>query len=188
MKEIWKDIEGYDGRYQVSNLGYVRRVHIYRYSEPFKVLAIRKARNGYLRVGLCNNSKVKFVSIHRLVAETFIPNPNNYSCVNHIDGNKENNRCDNLEWCTHSYNNKEAYRLGLAKISKQKIERMRILGLNSGKKVIQKDFDNNIINIFNSTCEASRKTGICQTSISAYCRGKIKKTGKYIWEYLEKER
>lgn len=168
-------------------MGRVRRVHIYRYSEPFKILAIKKERNGYLRVGLSKNNKIKFYGVHRLVAETFIDNPNNYPCVNHIDGNKENNKTINLEWCTHSYNNKEAYRLGLAKISKKQIERVRELGLNSSKKVIQKDYNNNIINTFNSTCEASRQTGICQPSISACCRGKIKQAGKYIWEYLEKE-
>lgn len=116
--EIWKPIPGYEGLYEVSNLGRVRSI---KYFNPAnnkiyirtRVLKPSKHENGYLRVGLCKNCKEKKFRIHRLVGMVFISNPNNYLEINHIDGNKENNCVSNLEWCTREYNIKEACRLGL---------------------------------------------------------------------------
>lgn len=97
--EIWKDIDGYDGFYQVSNLGNVRS------SKTKQNIYYSDTNKGYFRVNLYKNKKRKSYSIHRLVAEYFLDNPNNYPCVNHKDCNKKNNRVDNLEWCTYKYNN-----------------------------------------------------------------------------------
>ena len=80
--------------------------------------------------GICckiknKKGEIKICSLHRLMAETFIPNPNNYPIINHINGDKQDNRVENLEWCTFSYNNKEAYRLGLRKVSEKTIKQFK---------------------------------------------------------------
>lgn len=114
MNEIWKDIKGYEGIYQVSNLGRVKALERVWYSgrngctkrtKPEHIMKYRLAKNtGYCLLKLVKNGVEKHVLVHRLVAETFIPNPNNLPEVNHIDGNKENNCVDNLEWCTEKEN------------------------------------------------------------------------------------
>lgn len=117
--EIFKDVKGYEGLYKVSNLGKVislkRKINngsSYRLSKDYVMKSYDNGW-GYLRVCLRNNNKQKFYLIHRLIAEHFIPNPNNFNVVNHIDGNKKNNKISNLEWCDHSHNNKHAFRTGL---------------------------------------------------------------------------
>ena len=100
-REQWRDIEGYDGMYQVSDLGRVRS----RYSGEWRVIKFKKHRNGYLRVDLYKDKKVKCYLIHRLVASAFIPNDDDSkTIINHIDESKQNNRVSNLEWCTIQYN------------------------------------------------------------------------------------
>lgn len=100
MKEIWKDIVGYEGLYQVSNLGRVKSLNY-----GGKIMGVTTLPKGYLKIGLTKNKIRKYYFIHRLVAETFIPNPNNYPCVNHKDCNTSNNCINNLEWITHKDNN-----------------------------------------------------------------------------------
>ena len=99
MTEIWKNIEGYEGKYQVSNFGQVKSM-----IGQEKVLHPKKHRNGHLQIGLHKDKKRKTMYIHRLVAQAFIPNPDNLPCVNHKDENPNNNNVDNLEWCTQKYN------------------------------------------------------------------------------------
>lgn len=135
MKEIWKTIQGYENRYEVSNLGRVKSLErIDRYNRKIeeKILAPRKHTGGYLRVQL---SKKDFY-IHRLVAEAFIPNPENKSQVNHIDGNKRNNRVDNLEWNTPLENNLHAIRTGLSK--KDRDFMIKMANCENHKKAIAK--------------------------------------------------
>lgn len=117
--EIWKDIKGYEGLYLVSNLG-----------DVYSCLSNKKLKpgsdNGYLKVNLCKNNKVKQFTVHRLVALAFLPNENNYPCVNHKDENPSNNNVNNLEWCTYKYNNN--YGSIRERISKT------LKGKNAGKK------------------------------------------------------
>ncbi len=94
--EQWKPIEDYNGKYFVSNFGNIKS---YKYNAP-KLLKQRKDNYGYLRVALVNGKEVRELKVHRLVAKAFISNPYNKPTVNHIDGNKENNRVENLEWAT----------------------------------------------------------------------------------------
>lgn len=101
--EIWKDIEGYEGKYQVSNLGNVRSLR-FRNQNFSKDLTQKTNNKGYKVVNLTDNSKNKPALVHRLVAMAFIDNPNNFPVVNHKDENPQNNHVDNLEWCTYSYN------------------------------------------------------------------------------------
>ena len=115
MKEIWKDIDEYEGIYQISNYGRCKRFYK---SKPEKILKPVKGSYGYMFYTLAKNGNIKTFRIHRLVALYFIDNPNNYPEVNHIDGNKENYSIGNLEWCTRSQNMKHGHELGLIFINK----------------------------------------------------------------------
>lgn len=109
--EQWKDIKNYEGKYQISNLGRVKSLKKWsgnKYNPKWvyqdRILHPSNNGNGYLIIGLKKNNIRKNYYIHRLVAEHFIDNPNNYKEVNHLDYNKENNKADNLEWCTRKEN------------------------------------------------------------------------------------
>ena len=170
MKEIWKDIEGYEG-YQVSNMG---RVRSFKYGKV-RILKPVANKNGYLKVQLYKNNSLKTIFIHRLVAMAFIPNPNNLPQVNHKDEDKTNNIVSNLEWCDAKYNSN----YGTAR--KRMIEKIQ-------KVVIQIDKNTNvIINIFPSLMEAKRQTGYNHGHICKCCKGKLKTTGGYKWSYKDSQ-
>lgn len=103
MREIWKDIKGYKDKYQVSNLGNVKSLN-YNQTHKEKLLKLFQNTNGYYQIDLWKNNKGKKCLVHRLVAETFIDNPNNYPIINHKDENPLNNCAENLEWCDAKYN------------------------------------------------------------------------------------
>ena len=169
MKETWKDIEGYEGLYQVSNLGRVKSLFRYK-----KQLKLEITKNGYVRIMLCKNKKRKRHLVHRLVAEAFIPNPNNLPCVNHKDENKQNNCVDNLEFCTSKYNCNYGNRN--TRISK-----------NSKKQINQYDLDGNFIQSWHSIKEASDFYNISASAI-VLCLENIHNTcGGYIWKYCKGE-
>lgn len=114
MNEIWKDIKGYEGIYQISNFGNVKSLDRYVFAgnganHKYQHIKERKLKlNGgekYIQVILCKNGKTKPFLVHRLVAEAFIPNSDNLPCVNHKDEDTKNNNVNNLEWCTYKYNN-----------------------------------------------------------------------------------
>jgi hypothetical protein len=173
MQEIWKDIKALDNKYLISNMGKIRS-----YLHKNHNLSTHYNNSGYEVIVI----KKKHFSIHRLVAEAFVPNPNNYVFVNHIDGNKHNNKFNNLEWCTKSYNEKEAYRLGLKTPTLPNLGKTGILSARS-KKVYQFNKEHILINCYNGVREASRKTNILSSCISDCCRGVQKTAGGYIWKY-----
>lgn len=112
MKEIWKDIEEYEGLYQISNLGRVKSFpRKGTHTTKERIIKFAKSNKGYLIAILKNNDVQKAFSVHRLVAKAFIPNPNNLPQVNHKDENKENNNVNNLEWCDNWYNSHYGTRL-----------------------------------------------------------------------------
>ena len=111
--EIFKDIVGYKGLYQISNLGNVKSLHCNK--EKIMKLTIRSKNYPYYFVGLLKNGKRKYFAVHRLVAQAFVNNPNNYNQVDHLDGNKLNNNANNLEWVTPKENTNRAWQKGLAK-------------------------------------------------------------------------
>ena len=111
MKEIWKPITGFEGLYNVSNFGNVKSCNRTRKSKANslaivkeRMLKLNTDKDGYKSVALCLNGKLYYRRVHRLVAEAFIPNPNHYTLINHIDENVSNNIVSNLEWCSPSYN------------------------------------------------------------------------------------
>lgn len=119
--ENYLEIPGYEGLYEIDHFGNIRSLdkkvknkNGYRIING-KILKAKLDNHGYLKIGLTKNNKQKFYFIHKLVALTFLPNPNNYPIINHIDGNPLNNYVENLEWCTYSHNIKHAYDNGLKK-------------------------------------------------------------------------
>lgn len=142
MEEIWKDIKDYEGLYQISNLGKVKRLVSVKCKKE-RFLSITKDKKfGYCRVMLCKNNKTKRFLIHRLMAEHFIPNPENKLCIDHINGIRDDNRIENLRWCTHKENNN----FPIAR--KHNSESQKLLRLNSDwvkknkdaiKKAMQRD-------------------------------------------------
>lgn len=174
MKEIWKPVVGYEGVYEVSNLGRVKSLPRWHengrcgYMTKGKILK-QRLNKGYLCVTLIQNNKRKHCDVHRLVAKAFIPNPNNYPCVNHKDENPNNPRWDNLEWCTVAYNN--SYGTKLERQSKA-----------TSKKVYQYSLDGELIKIWNSVKECT-ENGFQGTHVSGCCLGKGKTHKNFIWSY-----
>lgn len=166
MQEIWKDIKGYEGLYKISNYGNVKSLNYHRTGKE-QLLKPTLQNNGYFYVWLYKPLK-RFL-IHRLVAEAFIPNPDNLPQVNHKDEDKTNNHVDNLEWCSLLYNIR--YGTGL----KRKIA-------NRCKKVYQYNLDGELVNEFESTQECARN-GFSQGNIASCCRGERKTYKGYRWSY-----
>lgn len=144
MEEIWKDIDGYEGIYQVSNMGRVKSFDM-EVKYPTGTVRIQKGRilrpgsnMGYPRVNLCKNSISTPKLIHRLVAIAFIPNPANMPEVNHIDGIKANANVNNLEWVTGSGNMKHAHKTGLNSFKVQSDTRKAIIMLDKDGKELRK--------------------------------------------------
>lgn len=169
MSEIWKEIEGYPS-YMVSNMGRVKSLN-YRRSGKEGIMSPRISGNGHLKVTLRNIDGLKDYLVHRLVAQAFIPNPNNLSELNHKDEEKTNNCIDNLEWCDRRYN--VNYGNNAPKI---------ILS----KPIIQYSLDGYMLKVWDSISDAqkevpkTRKIGDC-------CQGKRNKAGGYVWKYYDKE-
>ena len=178
--EIWKEIEGYEGKYSVSTEGNIRNNNTGAQLKPGRT---GKKRN-YHTVVLYGKSKKdrKSWSVHRLVAQAFIPNPQNKPQVNHIDGNPSNNNLENLEWCTNSENQKHAFRLGLQKPA---IHRLGVKGKDNpnSKKVHQFTFEGEYIKTYHSVTEASLQNNINTAGIVLTCQGKRGKCGGYKWSY-----
>ena len=176
--EIWKPIEKYEGRYEISNLGRVRSLdrfvnHDNKGFKSFrkgKIISSGKTRDGYLFVGLSKAGKRKQYFVHSLVAQAFIPNPNNYPQVNHKDEDKTNNKVSNLEWCTSKYNSN--YGARNEKIAKK-----------MGKKVIQLTLDGQAVHVWSSAHECAR-AGFNFGSVCACCRGERNTHKGYRWKYV----
>ena len=173
MQEIWRDIIGYEGRYQVSDLGNVKSLFRHK-----KILKPAKDKDGYLKVVLYKDGERKNFFVHRLVAETFIPNPENKPEVNHDDGNKENCCVSNLYWATKSENMQHAFKNGLHKIIKGSEHVL-------SRKVNQYDLQGNLIKTWDCIMDIERELGIKTSNICACCKGKRKTLHKYIWQYKD---
>lgn len=196
VKEVWRDIKGYEGYYKVSNLGNVKSVDRVinnggvKYTAKGKLLKLQHNGHGYYQVSLSKKGKRKSYKVHRLVAEAFIPNTRKLNHINHIDGNKLNNNVTNLEWVTQQENNQHAWDKGLNKnTAKQRetakqwckenrdkmvkgMQRVRVKCLNNGK-------------VYNSITEASEDLGIEGKYISRVALGQRNHTFGYKFERLD---
>ena len=163
--ETWRAIAGYKGLYEVSDIGRVKSLGNNKYRKE-KILTPGKNTGGYLRIGLSKDGHTKYLLVHRLVAEAFIPNPNNLETVNHKDEVKTNNTVSNLEWMSREDN--VAY-------SRPQWEKrsVQMFDKSTGE----------LLATFPSLMEAERVTGIDDRSISKCCNGKLKTHKGYIWRY-----
>lgn len=171
---IWKVIEDYPN-YSISDTGIIKRNAYARIDRLGRKTNIKEQtlklyidKDGYYRTMLIKDGKNHFIPIHRLVAQTFIPNPNNLPVVNHKNEEKKDNRVENLEWCTIKYNNCYG-------------ERLKRVSLASGKKII--GYDENISMTFNSAQEAGRTLGVSGSNISECANGKYKQAYGFIWRW-----
>ena len=183
--EEWKDVKGYEGLYQVSDLGNVRSLN-YKNTGEIKEMS-QSIKDGYCVLRLCKNKTASMYRVHRLVAEAFIDNQDGLPIVNHIDGNKTNNHVSNLEWCTQQHNMKHAFTNGLCEQTKeaavvnvrkaQESHKKPVRCITTGKE-------------FGSIYEAATYYGMHNGSnIINCCRGKRKSAGKLngvklCWEYI----
>ena len=180
MVEIWKDIAGYEGKYQVSNLGNVKSLR-YRGSNFSKNLTPKTNNDGRLWVELAGGSKPKQFLVHRLVAMAFIPNPNGYAEINHKDENPQNNVVNNLEWCTRQYNVSYYYDRH-PHPARPHVGRKH--GCLTMLQVDQFSKDGAFVKRWDNSREIYVQTGMSDWSISQCCRGKRKSAYGYIWRYV----
>ena len=183
MNENWKPVKGFEEFYEVSSLGRVRSLCFlgYRRKAP-KILKPCKDRGGYLMVNLCKNGKLITKKVHRLVAEAFLPNPLNLPQINHRNELKDDNRLENLEWCTAKYNaNFGTRNERVAKAMKGK----HVNRPDQSKRVLQFDLEGNLVRTWPSLMEVSRQTGWSCGGISMACLGEHKTAYHYIWRYAQ---
>jgi len=181
-EEIWKPVINFEYLYECSNFGRVRSIGKDGRGFRSRILNGYKNEFGYLVVSFVGLNNSKKLKIHRLVASSFIPNPENKRTVNHKNGIKTDNRVENLEWCTHSENHLHSYR-----VLGRKPGMSGITGVlnKKTKKVAQLDSENgNIIKVFNGRLEAAKILGINAKHISAVSVGKRKRCGGFSWKYV----
>ena len=160
--EVWCPINGYEGLYEVSDQG---RVKSLKFGKE-RILKPVRTPKGYLIINLYKNGEMKSYRIHRLVAKTFIPNPDNLPEVNHKDENKENNSVQNLEWCDSKYNNNYGTRTD-----------------RCSKPVLQFTKDGEFVKEWKSTIDVQRNLGYFHNNISYCCTGRYKSAYNFIWKY-----
>lgn len=177
MSEEWKDIEGFEGIYQISTYGRVRSCDRYVKNSnsgyrfvPSQILSGYKDKDNYCGIVLYNQRKHKNCKVHQLVAKAFIPNPNGYREINHKDENPSNNNVDNLEWCDRRYNNTYNGRA------------IRV-GITQSKKINQYAKSGELIKQWSSSREPQKALGYASGNIIKVCKGKAHTAYGYVWKY-----
>lgn len=178
MKEAWKPVKGYENYYEVSNLGRIKSLartvswknragNISSRQDGEKIIAPDVLQTGYVRVKFRVGGIVKAYSVHRIVAEHFIDNPSGKPCVNHKDGNRTNNKVNNLEWCTYSENNLHEWRV----LGKKSYNSRKIKCVSSG-------------DVFNSVSDAAKYIGVCKQTLFNAMRNNNGACKGFIFEFI----
>lgn len=194
--EIWKDVPGFDGDYKASTRG---RIKSFKGNTPIIMSLHTNKRTGYVYVGLCKDGEVHTTTVHRVVAETFIPNPDNLPCINHKDENKENNYIENLEWCSYQYNLTYGTHTERAKetrkargsdkfLYKYSIENRDYINKRiketQGKRVAKIDKNSGeVLKIYDSISDAEKENKC--SHVSECTRNVRNESGGYIWQLEE---
>jgi hypothetical protein len=165
--EVWRDVPGYEGLYQVSNLGRIKRLFC-NGNENF--LQGKHDKDGYITVILSRKQTKKYCRLHRLIAKAFIPNPGGKAEVNHKDRNKRNNEVSNLEWVTPAENTRHCIDTGRP---------------THKRAILQYTKDMELIAVWDSLKEAAKQLNIGDSNICSCCAGRLKTSGGYIWRYKE---
>ena len=167
-EEIWCPIKGFENIYEVSDQGRVKSVG---YGKE-RILKPGRDGSGYLQVNLCKNGEKKMCKVHRLVAQTFTPNPDNLPQVNHKDENKENNSVQNLEWCDSKYNINYG-------------NRNQMVSIKLSKPVLQYTKSGVFVREWKSARDVQRNLGYFNNNISNCCNGRYKYAYDFIWKYKD---
>lgn len=170
QEEIWKPVVGYEGLYEVSNLGKVRSLNYLKQRGRIELMKPLLVWDGHLVISLSKEGRARKKLVHRLVAEAFIPNPLMLPQINHKNEIKDDNRVENLEWCTLSYNIQYGTRISR-------------IGQSNRIPVLQYSEKGEFVARYNSIVEAEKRTGISHAHIIQCARGQRKSTGGYKWEY-----
>ena len=166
--EIWCPIKGYEGQYEVSDQGRVRSL---KFGKE-RILKTGITPQGYLFVSICKNGEQKKCKVHRIVAQAFIPNPDNLPEVNHKDEDKTNNSVSNLEWCDRKYN--QNYGTGIQRMAEK-----------HSKPVLQYEKDGKFVKEWKSASDVQRNLGYFHNSISSCCTGRYKSAYGFIWKFKD---
>lgn len=196
--EEWRDVVGYEGLYQVSNLGRVKSLSRKMkrgsgiWNKPIKIMTPPINGRGYHHVTLFSeDGKRRIRCVHQLVAESFIDNPHNYDCIDHINTNKMDNRAENLRWCNHKMNMNNP--ITKAYIDKKRKtycfedwyrEKQRY-NQPYGKQVLQFNLDESFVKEWKTISEAARSMKTSTQAISRCCNGIVKTSNGYIWRFKE---
>ena len=168
MEEIWCPIKGFEGQYEVSDQG---RVKSLKYGKE-RILKPGRMPKGYLFVNICKNGEKKTCKVHRLVAQTFIPNPDNLPEVKQKDGDRENNAVQSLEWCDRKYNVNYGTR------NQRQAEKL-------SKPILQYTKSGKFVREWKSTYDVERNLGYFHSCISYCCTGKLKYAYNFIWKFKD---
>lgn len=190
--ELWKSVVGYEGLYEVSNLGRIKSLarqetftsalgKIVKRSRKGRII-IQSESKGYSRAHMCKNGIVKIALVHRMVGVAFIPNPNNYPEINHKNGIRSDNRVENLEWCSKSQNIRHCYDVLKRKVSPNVIN---VYGGDhpASTPILQYDLNGNFLREWPSAIEIQRALNVNSPNIIACCRGKQQTCGGFSWKH-----
>lgn len=183
MKEEWRDITGYKGRYQVSNLG--NFISITKRSGR-KIIKGSLDHKGYIKITLYKNGQRTTLGAHRIVAQEFIPNPKGKQQVNHRDGDKQNNATYNLEWCTNAENQQHKFHVLGYRMPAEQLRTIQQKGLEIAHKKSKKQIQCiETGKVYESIKDAVKEFGTSQSNFSLVLKGKNKTAAGYHWRYVD---